>query len=104
MVEELAVSGARAAQQMYGARGWVAHHNTDLCRASGPFDHARTGLWPTGGAWLARQLWDHWAFHSARAWLARIYPLLRGAALFFLHTPLTAPATAHTDTHPHLSP
>src|SRR3546814_4995847 len=51
LVEELAVSGARAAQQMYGARGWVAHHNTDLWRASGPVDHARTGLLPTGGPW-----------------------------------------------------
>src|SRR3546814_6034216 len=27
MVEERGVPGARAAQQMYGARGWVAHHN-----------------------------------------------------------------------------
>src|SRR3546814_8933266 len=104
MVGELAVSGARAAQQMYGARGWVAHHNTDLWRASGPVDHARTGLWPTGGAWLACQLWDHWDFHRDRAWLERIYPLLRGAALFFLDTLVRDPDTGFMVTNPSLSP
>src|SRR3546814_9457154 len=104
MAEELAVAGARAAQQMYGARGWVAHHNTDLWRASGPVDHARTGLWPTGGAWLACQLWDHWDFHRDRAWLERIYPLLRGAALFFLDTLVRDPDTGFMVTNPSLSP
>jgi len=104
MVEELAVSGAHTAREMYGARGWVAHHNTDLWRASGPVDHARTGLWPTGGAWLACQLWDHWDFHRDRAWLERIYPLLRGAVLFFLDTLVRDPDTGFMVTNPSLSP
>ena len=104
MVEELAVSGARTARDMYGARGWVAHHNTDLWRASGPVDHARTGLWPTGGAWLACQLWDHWDYHRDRRWLDRIYPLLRGAAQFFLDTLVRDPATGFMVTNPSLSP
>ena len=58
MVKELAITGARTARVNYGARGWVAHHNTDLWRASAPIDGARWGMWPTGGAWLCKHLWD----------------------------------------------
>ncbi|MGP7796865.1 glycoside hydrolase family 95 protein [Sphingomonas sp. CLY1604] len=104
MVEELALSGARTAQAMYGARGWVAHHNTDLWRASGPVDHARTGLWPMGAAWLSCQLWDHWDMHRDLAYLRRIYPLLRGAALFHLDTLQPDAASGTLVTNPSLSP
>ena len=62
MVEDLAVTGARTAQTMYGARGWVAHHNTDLWRAAAPIDGPLWGLWPCGGAWLCNTLWDHYDY------------------------------------------
>ncbi len=52
MVSDLSVTGARTAREMYGAGGWVAHHNTDLWRATGPIDGPQYGMWPTGGAWL----------------------------------------------------
>ena len=104
MVEELALSGAYTAKNMYGARGWVAHHNTDLWRASGPIDHARTGLWPTGAAWLSVQLWDHYDYHRDKAYLRRIYPLLRGASLFFLDTLVKDPASGWMVTCPSCSP
>jgi alpha-L-fucosidase 2 len=54
MVKDLAVTGAVTARTNYGARGWVAHHNTDLWRATGPIDGAFWGMWPTGGAWLCK--------------------------------------------------
>jgi len=104
MVEQLAVSGAFTAANLYGARGWVAHHNTDLWRASGPVDHARTGLWPMGAAWLSVQLWDHYDFHRDKAYLRRIYPLLRGASLFFLDTLVKDPASGWMVTCPSCSP
>ncbi|MFT4076981.1 MAG: glycoside hydrolase family 95 protein [Asticcacaulis sp.] len=104
MVEELAQSGARTARDMYGARGWVAHHNTDLWRASGPVDHMQTGLWPTGGAWLCTHLWDHYDYSRDEAFLARAYPLMRGASLFFLDTLVKDPATGFMVTNPSLSP
>ena len=46
MVNDLTVTGARTAQKMYGARGWVVHHNTDLWRASAPIDGPNWGMWP----------------------------------------------------------
>jgi alpha-L-fucosidase 2 len=56
LIRDIAETGARTAREMYGARGWVCHHNTDLWRATGPIDGAKFGLWPTGGAWLCTHL------------------------------------------------
>ncbi|WP_337190889.1 glycoside hydrolase family 95 protein [Qipengyuania algicida] len=104
MVRELAVSGERTAREMYGARGWVAHHNTDLWRASAPIDGSRWGLWPTGGAWLCTVLWRHWDYGRDQAYLQSIYPVMRGAALFFVDTLQTDPRTGFLVTNPSLSP
>ncbi len=104
MVEDLAVTGAETARVMYGARGWVAHHNTDLWRATAPIDGAQWGMWPTGGAWLCLHLWDRWDYGRDPAFLRRIYPLLRDAALFFLDTLVRYPGTDWLATNPSLSP
>lgn len=104
MVRDLAVTGARTARDMYGARGWVAHHNTDLWRATAPIDGAQWGLWPTGGAWLCTHLWDYYDYSRDRAYLASIYPLMAGAARFFLDTLQRDPTTGFLVTNPSLSP
>jgi alpha-L-fucosidase 2 len=84
MVEDLSVTGAVTARRAYGARGWVVHHNTDLWRATAPVDGALWGMWPCGGAWLCQALWDHYDYNPDPAYLRRIYPLLKGASLFFV--------------------
>ncbi|HEV8443160.1 MAG TPA: glycoside hydrolase family 95 protein [Steroidobacteraceae bacterium] len=104
MVRELAVTGARTARVNYGAKGWVAHHNTDGWRATAPIDGARWGLWPTGGAWLCKHLWDHYDYGRDPAYLESIYPLMKGAAEFFLDTLWEEPRTGHLVTCPSLSP
>jgi alpha-L-fucosidase 2 len=104
MVEDLSETGARTAAVHYGARGWVAHHNTDLWRACAPVDGAMWGLWPTGGAWLCMTLWEHFVFERDEGYLARIYPALRGAALFFLDTLVADPSYGWLVTCPSLSP
>jgi alpha-L-fucosidase 2 len=104
MVEELAVTGARTARAMYGARGWVAHHNTDGWRATAPIDGARWGLWPLGGAWLCLHLWDRYAYGGDRAYLRQVYPLMAGAARFFLDTLEVDAASGTLVTSPSLSP
>ncbi|MYM66695.1 glycoside hydrolase family 95 protein [Pseudoduganella sp. FT55W] len=104
MVEELARSGAVTARAMYGARGWVAHHNTDLWRASAPIDGPNWGMWPCGGAWLCQILWDHWDYGRDPAWLRRIYPLLKGASLFFIDTLVADPQGRGLLTSPSISP
>ncbi|UUL83124.1 glycoside hydrolase family 95 protein [Sphingomonas qomolangmaensis] len=104
MVRDLAVTGAKTARAMYGARGWVTHHNTDLWRATAPIDGAQWGLWPTGGAWLCTHLWDHYDYSRDPAFLDSIYPLLQGACMFFLDTLVTDPASGRLMTSPSISP
>ena len=104
MTREMAITGAVAARDMYGARGWVARHNTDLWRAVTPIDGAQYSLWPMGGVWLLQNLWDHWEFVRDRAFLGEIYPLLKGAAEFFFDTLVAHPADGSLVTVPSMSP
>ena len=104
LVSDLSVTGARTAREMYGAGGWVAHHNTDLWRATGPIDGPQYGMWPTGGAWLTLALWDRYEYAGDRGYLQRIYPLLKGAAQFFLDTLVEEPTHHWLVTSPSLSP
>ncbi len=85
LVEQLRPSGRRTAREHYGCGGFVAHHNTDLWRATTPVDGATWGMWPTGAAWLCLHLWEHWLFTRDRDFLAaRAYPAMREAAEFFV--------------------
>jgi alpha-L-fucosidase 2 len=104
MVEELVVSGAAVARESYGARGWVAHHNTDLWRAAAPIDGPNWGMWPCGGAWLCKTLWDHYEYNPDDAYLARIYPALKGAAMFFVDVLVEDPKGRGLVTSPSISP
>ena len=104
MVNDLTVTGARTAQEMYGARGWVVHHNTDLWRASAPIDGPNWGMWPSGGAWLCLHLWDHYEFSGNKVVLKRIYPAMKGASEFFLDTLQEEPKHKWLVTNPSISP
>jgi alpha-L-fucosidase 2 len=104
MVSDLTVTGARTAREMYGAGGWVAHHNTDLWRATAPIDGPQWGMWPLGGAWLAVALWDRYEYTGDRDYLRSIYPSMKGAAQFFLDTLVEEPTHRWLVTSPSLSP
>lgn len=83
MVKEVAVTGERTAREMYGTRGWMAHHNTDIWRATGAVDPAFWGAWVNGGAWMSQHLWEHYLYNGDKQFLAAVYPVLRGAAQFY---------------------
>jgi alpha-L-fucosidase 2 len=104
LVMDLTETGARTAAVHYGARGWVAHHNTDLWRASAPVDGPPSGTWPSGGAWLCQHLWEHYQYTVDRAYLARVYPALKGASEFFLDTLVEDPIHKWLVTVPSSSP
>jgi alpha-L-fucosidase 2 len=104
LIEDLTHTGARTARVHYGARGWVAHHNTDLWRATGPVDAAVYGFWPSGGAWLCLHLWEHYQFTGDRKFLVKSYPAMKGAAQFFLDTLVEEPTHKWLVTCPSLSP
>ena len=91
MVKEVAQTGAETAKMMYGADGWVLHHNTDIWRITGPVDFAASGMWPTGGAWFCRHLWEHYLHTGDKDFLAEVYPIMVGAAEFLLDFMVTEP-------------
>ncbi len=84
MLRELSESGRQTARDMYGAQGWVLHHNTDIWRINGPVDGAFWGMWPMGGAWLSQHLFDKYEFSGDKKFLASVYPILKEASRFFL--------------------
>ena len=69
---------------MYDCRGWMAHHNTDLWRICGVVDFAAAGMWPSGGAWLAQHIWQHYLFTGDKEFLKEYYPILKGTAQFYM--------------------
>ena len=85
MIEEIAVTGAQTARAMYGRPGWVAHHNNDIWRDTQTVDNvAQTTFWPLGSGWLCQHGWQHFLFSGNREFLARFYPIMKGAAEFYL--------------------
>ena len=84
MVRELSKAGKQTAKDMYGAQGWVMHHNTDIWRFTGPIDGAFWGQWPMGGAWLSQHLFDKYDFNGDTEFLKSAYPVVKEASLFYL--------------------
>jgi alpha-L-fucosidase 2 len=102
--EQLAEAGTRTARELYGCRGWVAHHGTDVWMNTAPTDSTGPGIWPTGGAWLLQQLWEHYAFQPDLSYLRRIYPLFKGCSEFFLDFLVEEPTHRWLVTAPSVSP
>jgi alpha-L-fucosidase 2 len=84
MVKDIAVTGKETARVMYGAKGWVAHHNTDLWRITGPVDGVYSGMWPMGGAWLSRHLWDRFLYNGDKKYLESVYEAMKSSAEFYV--------------------
>jgi len=84
-LKRLVERGRRTAREMYGCRGFVVHHTSDLWADTAPTGGIyASALWPLGGAWLALHAWEHYLFGGSEAFLeATGYPVLREAALFF---------------------
>jgi alpha-L-fucosidase 2 len=104
-LKDLAQSGAITAKEQYNARGWVVHHNFDLWRGTAPINASNHGIWPSGGSWLATHLWEHYLFGGDRNFLRETaYPLMKGAALFFVDTAVKDPKSGLLITGPSNSP
>ena len=104
MIKDLSETGAITARQMYDCGGWMAHHNTDIWRIAGPVDGATWGMYPSGGAWLATHLWEHYQFNQDVDFLREWYPILKGAADFYLDYLQPLPGTDYLVVVPSVSP
>ncbi|MFE5324046.1 glycoside hydrolase N-terminal domain-containing protein [Paenibacillus sp. NPDC056579] len=85
LIERMREPGRRTAQAMYGCRGFVAHHNTDIWADTAPQDiYLPATYWTMGAAWLCLHLWEHYLFTGDREFLAKAYETMKESALFFL--------------------
>lgn len=85
LLEKMRERGRRTAREMYGCRGFTAHHNTDIHGDTQPQDlwYPAT-FWPMGAAWLCTHLWTHYIYTKEEPFLVRAFPILAEAALFFV--------------------
>ncbi|MBB1286887.1 glycoside hydrolase family 95 protein [Flavisolibacter sp. BT320] len=104
MVKEMSLTGQQTASGMYGARGWMAHHNTDIWRATGAVDGAFWGAWVNGGGWTSQHLWEHYLYKGDKTYLASVYPALKGAALFYVDFLVEHPSRRWLVINPDQSP
>ena len=104
MIRELYENGQEAAREMYGFRGWVLHHNTDLWRMNGAVDKAYCGTWPTCNAWLCHHLWERYLYSGDKDFLASVYPIMKSASEFFVDFLVRDPNTGYMVVTPSNSP
>jgi alpha-L-fucosidase 2 len=105
LIRDCVISGRGTAKALYGANGWVLHHNTDLWRGTAPANASDHGIWPTGGAWLCHHLWEHYLFTGDKAFLAeRAYPIMKEACLFYMDFLTPDPKTGRLISTPSNSP
>jgi alpha-L-fucosidase 2 len=104
MVKELSETGKETAKVMYGARGWMAHHNTDIWRTTGAVDAAFWGLWVSGGGWTSQHLWEHYLYNGDKDYLATVYPAMKGAATFYVDFVVEHPEYHWLVVNPDMSP
>ena len=104
LIADLAQTGRATARQMYNADGWVAHHNTDIWRVTGPIDGAYWGMWPNGGGWLSTHIWQHYLFTGDREFLADNYNILKECAKFYMTAMVEHPTLGWLVTTPSTSP
>lgn len=105
LMDRLVVNGRRVAKEVYGCRGFMAHHNTNHwgdadCEgilANSPF-------WQMGGAWLCLHLWEHYAYTMDETFLAnKALPMMKEASRFILDYMVESPE-GYLVTGPTVSP
>jgi alpha-L-fucosidase 2 len=105
MIEEVVPSGEKVAKVHYNARGWVLHHNTDLWRGAAPINNSNHGMWVSGSGWLAHHYWEHFLYNRDTAFLReRAWPVLKGAAQFYMDYLVPDPKTGFLVSCPSNSP
>lgn len=85
LIEQMRKNGRETARELYGCRGFVCHHNTDIHGDTDVQDAWVPGsYWVMGAAWLCTHLWTHYQYTQDKAFLRRAFPIMSEAALFFL--------------------
>ena len=103
LIEQMREHGRSIARRMYGCRGFMAHHNTDIYGDCAPQDNwIPATIWVMGAAWLCTHLWMHYSYTQDLEFLKQAYPVMAEAALFFVD--FLEEKDGYLVTNPSLSP
>ena len=84
-IKNMVAKGRETAERMYGCRGFMCHHNTDIWGDTVTQDQWIPGsYWVMGAAWLCTHQWTHFEYTRDMEFLKEHFPIMREAALFFL--------------------
>lgn len=85
LLKKMLPNGQRTAKNMYGCRGFVAHHNTNIEGETSVQDLWIPGsYWVMGAAWLCTHQWTHYLYTRDKEFLRENFHIMREAAQFFL--------------------
>lgn len=105
LIDELRPQGRVTARKVYGARGFVAHHATDLWRYTAAVGRSTHGMWSMTPTWGAYHMWLHYLYTEDREYLAnKTYPIMKEAAEFIVDYLIEDPRTGLLTTGPSSSP
>ncbi|MVZ66010.1 glycoside hydrolase family 95 protein [Sphingobacterium sp. DK4209] len=103
LIKRIAKGGEKTAKAYYNAPGWVVYMLTNIWGFSAPGESASWGA-STASGWLCNHLWEHYQFTQDKEYLKEIYPILKGAAVFYQATLVKDPKTGWLVTSPSVSP
>ena len=103
-IASLQEPGSKTAKIHYGADGWAVHTISNIWGFTSPGEHPSWGQFMAAGGWLCQHLWEHYAFNGDREYLARVYPIMKGSAQFYLDTLVEEPEHRWLVTSPSNSP
>jgi alpha-L-fucosidase 2 len=104
-IDSLRADGRKTARDVYGCRGIVAHHTTDVWHFTEPIEQTQWGMWPMGIAWSSQHLWEHYAFNPNRTYLRDFaYPIMKESAEFCADWLVEDPVTQRLVSGPSISP
>lgn len=105
LIERMVPNGEKTAKEVYGCNGFVAHHATNIWG-----DTAIEGIsfpssiWPVGGAWLIKHLWEHYLHTLDKEFLEkRAFPIMKKSAQFFMEY-MSEAEDGYFESGPSLSP
>lgn len=104
-IKRMVPNGEITARKMYGCRGFVAHHNTDIYADTAVVDHWIKGsYWVMGAAWLCTHIWMHYEYTKDISFLKEYYPIVKEACEFFIDYLVEDKRDGYLKTCPSVSP
>ena len=104
LIESFVGPGKKTAEIQYRHKGWVIHPITNVWGYTSPGESASWGMHTGAGAWICSHIMEHYAFTGDRAFLKRMFPVLKGSVEFYMDWLVEDPVTGELVSGPAVSP